>query len=455
MPTRKRNFGSIRKLPSGRHQARYTAPDGTIVNAPRTYASIREADSWLAQQQADLSRGTWQDPNAGAITLSEYATSWLASRSALAPRTRDLYQRLLDQWIGQPGASPESARGALGIGGHSLRHLSPATVAAWYGAVAETSRERVERRLSAPAEGDHRWNAALRRWSRENGMAVAGTGRIPAAARDAWRSAGQPGLVAPRATRLAAGRTQAAQAYRLLHAVLQTAVDDGLIASNPCRLAGAGRTQAPERRPASVHEIGQLYAAAPTRYRAAILIAAWGGLRAGEIFALTRADVDLGAGAITVERTLSYLPSEGFHFGPPKTAAGYRRVHLPAEVVAAISAHVAAMQEARPDALLFTTESGSPVHSGTRTVMFRRAAASIGRDDLRFHDLRHTGATLAAQSGASLKDIMRRIGHSSVRAALIYQHASEDADRRIAARLGAMARPDEPVFTRLNHHSAT
>lgn len=84
---------------------------------------------------------------------------------------------------------------------------------------------------------------------------------------------------------------------------------------------------------------------------------------------------------------------------------------------------------------MFTTRNGTPVHSSTRTAMFRKAAAAAGREDLPFHGLRHTGATLAAQSGATLPDLMRRLGHSSVRASLIYQHASDPADRTVAERL--------------------
>ena len=57
---------------------------------------------------------------------------------------------------------------------------------------------------------------------------------------------------------------------------------------------------------------------------------------------------------------------------------------------------------------------------------------------LRFHDLRHTAGTLSARTGATTKEIMARLGHSSARAAMIYQHATEDRDRLIAERLAAM-----------------
>ncbi len=65
---------------------------------------------------------------------------------------------------------------------------------------------------------------------------------------------------------------------------------------------------------------------------------------------------------------------------------------------------------------------------------------SVGLPDLHFHDLRHTGGTLSAATGATLKELMARLGHSSVRAAMIYQHATRDRDRAIAKALGALVR---------------
>ncbi|MEV7005349.1 hypothetical protein [Streptosporangium sp. NPDC051022] len=66
-----------------------------------------------------------------------------------------------------------------------------------------------------------------------------------------------------------------------------------------------------------------------------------------------------------------------------------------------------------------------------------RPRAAVGLPDLHFHDLRHVGNTLAASTGASLKELMSRMGHSSTRAALIYQHAGQDRDRAIAQALGS------------------
>lgn len=93
--------------------------------------------------------------------------------------------------------------------------------------------------------------------------------------------------------------------------------------------------------------------------------------------------------------------------------------------------------QGKRDALLFTGPKGGPLRRSTFNplVGWKQPTAAIGVPGLTFHDLRHTGATLAAQTGASLRDLMQRIGHDSTAAAIRYQHASREADQVIAATL--------------------
>ncbi len=91
-----------------------------------------------------------------------------------------------------------------------------------------------------------------------------------------------------------------------------------------------------------------------------------------------------------------------------------------------------------PDALLFSTSSGGYLTRSNWNSTFRRAANTIGLPAVRPHELRHTGATLAASTGATTKELMRRLGHSSPAAALLYQHAADDRDAEIARALDAM-----------------
>ncbi|MEV7971284.1 tyrosine-type recombinase/integrase [Sphaerisporangium sp. NPDC088356] len=126
--------------------------------------------------------------------------------------------------------------------------------------------------------------------------------------------------------------------------------------------------------------------------------------------------------------------------GPPKSRAGVRTVAIPSGIIPVLEHHLAAYTGPEDDALIFTGSRGGIL----RRSNFRRAAdwASVTRKidfpGLHFHDLRHTGNTLAAGSGASLRDLMERMGHDSVRAAMIYQHSTAQADRKIADAMNGM-----------------
>ncbi|UCM89279.1 tyrosine-type recombinase/integrase [Streptomyces marincola] len=91
---RRRRFGAVRKLPSGRWQARYPGPDGVMRPADRTFETSGDADDWLAEKKTEMRRGEWQDPDAGAVNFAEYAVQWVDERD-LAATTEELYQRLL------------------------------------------------------------------------------------------------------------------------------------------------------------------------------------------------------------------------------------------------------------------------------------------------------------------------------------------------------------------------
>lgn len=93
MPDRKtRSFDSIRKLPSGRWQARYRGPDGLLRSAPHTVTYKADATRWLALTEAELLSGEWIDPEAGRIPFSGYALAWIDERPGLRPKTIQLYR---------------------------------------------------------------------------------------------------------------------------------------------------------------------------------------------------------------------------------------------------------------------------------------------------------------------------------------------------------------------------
>ena len=225
-----------------------------------------------------------------------------------------------------------------------------------------------------------------------------------------------------------------AKAYRLMKAIMNTAVDDGIVQRNPCRVWGAGQDRSPERPVLSVREVIALVEVMPERYRALVLLAAFGSLRWGELAALRRCDVEAEQGTVRVERSLTELAGGGRLFGPPKSMAGKRMVVVPAVIRPALAHHLATFTASQADALVFTSSTGAPLRDGNfRRRVWRPALAEAGLSETHFHDLRHTGNTLSfSTAGSSLQELMDRMGHSSPRAALIYLHGSDARQRAIA-----------------------
>ena len=435
----RRSFGAVSALPSGRYRARFTGPDGIRHAAPCTFASRAEADAYLVKVHAELLRGNALAAIPTSTTVAEYVEAYLRDAARhLRPRTLDLYQRSAARWI-IPAIGEGSAR--VELGPLPLSALSVSLVRAWHAAVTEAAHgAAVERaRRSGSGSGPH----PARAWAAANGYQVAATGKLPAAIVTAWREAMHSEAPEP-AVSPDAGLTTAAQAYRLLRTVLAQAVRDGLIATNPAQVKGAATAPHPERKPLEVSEVAALAEAVPQPFRAAVLVAAWSGLRPGELFALTRADVAADGAAVTVSRTLVEVPGRPLTTGPPKSAAGRRAVALPASVAAALVAHLDQHTGTEPEALVFTTPTGRAVHAAARSRVIAGAREAIGRPDVTWHHLRHTGATLAAISGATQAELQHRIGHSTTRAAALYQHASTTRDQWIATQLDALAGPVPP-----------
>lgn len=369
---------------SGRFQASYLMNDERF-NAPDTFATRKEADAWLNDVRASISRNEWVDPRLAGQTFKVYALTWLRERAGdLAPGTAAQYAGLLDGLL------------LPTLGGMGMADITPLTVKQWRAAALDGYRRRAE------------------------------SGELP--------------------NKKSTGATRVTQAYRLLREIMGEAVRDEVIRRNPCVLRGAGYIKAAERKPATLEEVDTIAGNMPERYRALIHMAVWSGLRFGELAGLRRRDMVLvvtDGGAIcyrvNVDKQAYRLGGRLYEDAKPKTDAGRRVVYLPAHLTDVMTEHMARYTAAGDDAYVFGTRNGTPMANNAVGKMFRRAREAAGRDDLRFHDLRHTGATIAAKAGATTKELMQRMGHSSMRAALIYQHAAEDDDRRLAARMDAIA----------------
>ncbi len=251
-----------------------------------------------------------------------------------------------------------------------------------------------------------------------------------------------------------AGPDQAAKSYRVLRAILNTAVEDMRIGRNPCRIRGAGIEQAVERPIVDSAVILELAEAINPRLRALVLLAGFGGLRSGEMLALTRTDLDLLHDKVTVRASAAEITGAGRVVGDPKSEAGYRSVGLPRLVVDALDNHLASYSQPGPAGHVFTGPSGGPVRRADLWKEWRRAVAKVADapGELHIHDLRHAAATMMAQMpGVTTKELMAPIGHSSPRAALIYQHATEERDRAITEYLDgriAASKAAEPTRRR-------
>jgi integrase len=171
-----------------------------------------------------------------------------------------------------------------------------------------------------------------------------------------------------------------------------------------------------------------------------VLLATFAGLRWGELTALRRDSIDLEACEIRVTETIVQLDKGGLRADTPKSRAGRRAVAFPAELVPELRAHIERFAEHGPRGLVFIGPKGGKLRRTNFRPIWVRACAAAGAPGVHFHDLRHTGGTLAAATGATLKELMARLGHSSTRAAMIYQHATRDRDQAIAQALGGLAR---------------
>jgi integrase len=233
--------------------------------------------------------------------------------------------------------------------------------------------------------------------------------------------------------------TLRAHAYGLLRTILGSAVHDGLITANPCHIRGAGNSKRVHKiKPLTLPELEALTAAMPAKYRAMTLLAAWCGLRFGELAELRRSDLDLKNGRIRIRRAVVRVGGKSV-VGTPKSDAGTRDVAIPPHLIPILKAHVGEHAAFGRDGLLFPAAGGGHLVPSTLYRSFYPARKAAGRPDLRWHDLRHTGAVLAAATGATMAELMARLGHSTQGAALRYQHAAADRDLEIARRLSELA----------------
>ncbi|WP_257477622.1 site-specific integrase [Acidipropionibacterium jensenii] len=368
----RRGFGSIRHLPSGKWQARYTGPDTIEHKADRTFAMQGHAESWLADEQMLISMGTWTPPETRARrktvpTFANYAGTILErrknrSRRPLRPLTAQDYEKLLRLHINPA------------IGHIRIDQFAPADIAGWYDGC-------------CPG----------RKTSR---------GKCYDLVRSIFNDAVDDGWIDRNPCRLkAAGKPRRSKDVDALPVdVLLTYLD-----------------AVPE------HYRAALSLAATCALRSGELR----GLRRRDVD-LKAGTLHVRQQVIkpTVDHHLVY------RFADLKSDAGRRDITVPGFLVPTLAAWIASQPVAGRDALVFPARDGhSPMNDSTLNRNHKKAAAAIGRPNLTIHDLRRTAATLAAEDGATLEELKRLLGHTTADVAMLYQVPSARRDRDRAARL--------------------
>jgi integrase len=257
-----------------------------------------------------------------------------------------------------------------------------------------------------------------------------------------------PEIGSIRLARLTPGQVQAAYAHRLdaglsrtsvqlVHGVLHKALDQamrwGLVVRNVTDLVTAPRRSTPEMRTLSVEEASRLLeAASGERLEALYILAVTCGLRLGELQALRWRDVDLDGARLRVTATYQGMVDGEPLLAEPKTARSRREIHLSALAVAAVRRHHLAQLEERMRAanlwenhdLVFTSERGRPLDGNNfRQRAFARLLERADLPHIRFHDLRHTAATLLMSQGVPIKVASEMLGHADITTTLrTYSH---------------------------------
>lgn len=366
---KRRSFGTVRKLPSGRFQASYIGPDGSRHNAPYTFLTKGDASTWLNIVYADIARGVWVSPQAtikemqAQHTLADYIEQHIELQitrdgKPLQETTKELYRRVAKNHL-------------KGLGKMKLNEIRKSDVDVWYATMAKT-------------------------------------GKL----------------------------TTAAKAYTLVFSAMKRAVDDDLIAKNPCAIKGARTASSnktidiPDPR-----DIAKILHAINPKLKLLVVLQSYGGLRWGEVTALTRADLMkvIAKGnfvyEINVNKAIKFVNGK-FIKGLPKTDYSIRKVQISDALTELIDALLDEMPEKSPNALIVKGEKTEYLLHSVFANNWRRALKRAGLSDKKYtgHSLRHHAGTHYAKAGANLPEIKSWIGDNSTIAVQRYLHTTDRAN---------------------------
>jgi integrase len=241
--------------------------------------------------------------------------------------------------------------------------------------------------------------------------------------------------------------------HSVLHSALKQAVRWQLIPRNPVDAVARPKPQPAEMHYLSEDEAVALIATSKeTPYGTIVELALASGARRGEILALKWTDFDFASKSMSINRSLEQTRGGVLRFKPPKTKKSRRRIDLSEGIIQTLLSHKAEQTRRRlllgaayqGGDLVFCTGDGSPLRPDSISVWFKKLVARFGRPEVRFHDLRHTHATILLSHNVHPKIVSERLGHSSIAITMdTYSHVlptmQEDAARAIGAALGMRA----------------
>jgi integrase len=220
--------------------------------------------------------------------------------------------------------------------------------------------------------------------------------------------------------------------HTTLHKALKSAVRLGMIARNPADAVDTPRLERPEIQVMNGFDIATLLdAARETPYFTLFHTALFTGMRRSELLALRWSDLDLLLCQVSVNRSLHVLRGGKVVFRSPKTAKARRTIALSPSTVSVLREHREKQTQEcvflgvplNDDDLVFSQLDGKPLLPDTITHVWRRLVRRIGLEDIRFHDLRHTHASLMLKAGVHPKVVQERLGHASIEITLdVYSH---------------------------------
>lgn len=234
--------------------------------------------------------------------------------------------------------------------------------------------------------------------------------------------------------------------YRTMRTMFEWAKTAKILSTNPCDSVRPPKLTKDEPNFLTIEQIDALADAMPERYRAFVLVGAYGGFRFGELCGLRRGNVD--GNKVKIVEQLSWRDGRALR-EPPKTLSSRRTVPLPSSVADILDSHLRQFSQPGADGLVFPNKADNPIAPSFRTNVWRPACYRAGlasrvrsgsswkyENAPKIHDLRHTAVALAIAAGAHPKQIQARLGHASITTTLnTYGHLFATLDDDLTDRL--------------------